>query len=254
MLLLHLLFLQKSMEKTLVIIPTFNEIENIASIIAAVFDTGLALDILVVDDQSPDGTATEVLKQMNSYPERLFLESKAKKEGLGAAYVHGFLWALRRQYEYIFEMDADFSHDPKELPSMLEELKNEVDVIVGSRYIHGVNVVNWPLSRVMLSFFASIYVRWITGMPVKDATAGFVGYKRKVLELINLKHIKFVGYAFQIEMKYKAWIRGLRMKEHPIIFVNRALGTSKMNGSIIWEALFGVLFLRFNKIKFLKKE
>ncbi|MGA1546238.1 MAG: polyprenol monophosphomannose synthase [Flavobacteriaceae bacterium] len=241
------------MENTLVIIPTYNEIENIASIIAAVFDTGLAVDVLIVDDQSPDGTAQEVINQMDCYPERLFLETKSKKEGLGAAYVHGFLWALRRQYEYIFEMDADFSHDPKELPSMLQELKNQSDVVVGSRYIHGVNVVNWPLSRVMLSFFASVYVRWITGMPVKDATAGYVGYRRAVLEQLHLDQIRFVGYAFQIEMKYKAWIRGLRVTEHPIIFVNRALGTSKMNGSIIWEALFGVLFLRLNKSKFLKK-
>lgn len=237
------------MENTLVIIPTYNEIENIASIIAAVFDTGLAVDVLIVDDQSPDGTAQEVINQMDSYPERLFLETKSKKEGLGAAYVHGFLWALRRQYEYIFEMDADFSHDPKELPSMLQELKNQSDVVVGSRYIHGVNVVNWPLSRVMLSFFASVYVRWITGMPVKDATAGYVGYRRAVLEQLHLDQIRFVGYAFQIEMKYKLWKKNYKLKEYQIIFVNRKFGNSKMDKSIIFEAITGVLKLKFNSKK-----
>lgn len=187
---------------------------------------------------------------MKVYPENLFLESRTQKGGLGAAYVHGFFWALRRQYEYIFEMDADFSHNPKELKPMHELLRNDADIVVGSRYVKGVNVVNWPLSRVLLSYFASVYVRMVTGMPVNDATAGFVGYKRNVLEAIDLDNIKFVGYAFQIELKYKGWIKKYRIKEHPIIFVNRELGYSKMNGSIIWEALLGVLFLRINKKRF----
>ena len=164
-----------------------------------------------------------------------------------------FFWALRRQYDYIFEMDADFSHNPKELKPMQELLEKEADLVVGSRYVKGVNVVNWPLSRVLLSYFASVYVRVVTGMPVNDATAGFVGYKREVLENIDLNSIKFVGYAFQIELKYKAWIKKYVIKEHPIIFVNRERGNSKMNGSIIWEALFGVLSLRLNKNRFLKK-
>tara|TARA_A100000164_G_scaffold346999_1_gene348070 strand:- start:1156 stop:1872 length:717 start_codon:yes stop_codon:yes gene_type:complete len=238
------------MKNTLVIIPTFNEIENISAIIYDIFNLDITLDILVVDDQSPDGTAKEVIKLMKLFPERLFLENRTKKEGLGAAYVHGFRWALKNQYDYIFEMDADFSHQPLEIKSMVEILETEADVIIGSRYVKGVNVVNWPLSRVLLSYFASIYVRMITNMPVKDPTAGFVGYKRNVLEDINLDQIKFVGYAFQIELKYKAWIKRFKLKEHPIIFVNRVLGKSKMNGSIIWEALFGVIFLRLNKKKF----
>ncbi len=241
------------MKNTLVIIPTFNEIENISAIIYDIFNLDITLDILVVDDQSPDGTAKEVIKLMKLFPERLFLENRTKKEGLGAAYVHGFRWALKNQYDYIFEMDADFSHQPEEIKSMIEILETEADVIIGSRYVRGVNVVNWPLSRVLLSYCASIYVRIITNMPIKDPTAGFVGYKRNVLEVINLDEIKFVGYAFQIELKYKAWINRFKVKEHPIIFINRVLGKSKMNGSIIWEALFGVIFLRLNKKKFLRK-
>ena len=238
------------MENTLIIIPTYNEIENIESIIEAVFSSGLPSDVLVVDDQSPDGTADQVLKMMKKFPKRLFLESRADKKGLGTAYVHGFHWALRRKYSYIFEMDADFSHNPKELSSMMALLKNQADLVVGSRYIEGVNVVNWPLGRILLSYFASFYVRLITGMPIKDATAGFVGYKRQVLEAIDLYQIKFVGYAFQIELKYKAWLKNFKLIEHPIIFTNRVKGKSKMNGSIIWEALFGVLFLRFFKKRF----
>ncbi len=238
------------MENTLIIIPTYNEIENIESIIEAVFSSGLPSDVLVVDDQSPDGTADQVLKMMKKFPKRLFLESRVDKKGLGTAYVHGFNWALRRKYSYIFEMDADFSHNPKELSSMMALLKNQADLVVGSRYIKGVNVVNWPLGRILLSYFASFYVRLITGMPIKDATAGFVGYKRQVLEAINLDQIKFVGYAFQIELKYKAWLKNFKLIEHPIIFTNRVKGKSKMNGSIIWEALFGVLFLRFFKKRF----
>ena len=238
------------MEKTLIIIPTYNEIENIKSIIEAVFDTQLGVNILVVDDQSPDGTGAEVLEMISRFPHQLFLESRSDKTGLGSAYVHGFKWALRRDYEYIFEMDADFSHNPNELSPMLNILQKDSDVVVGSRYVKGVNVVNWPLSRILLSYFASLYVRLITSMPIKDATAGFVGYRRKVLEYMDLDQIKFVGYAFQIELKYKAWLKKFKLEEHPIVFLNRTKGKSKMNGSIIWEALFGVLFLRIFKNRF----
>jgi dolichol-phosphate mannosyltransferase len=238
------------MEKTLIIIPTYNEIENIKSIIEAVFDTQLGVNILVVDDQSPDGTGAEVLEMISRFPHQLFLESRSDKTGLGSAYVHGFKWALRRDYEYIFEMDADFSHNPNELSPMLNILQKDSDVVVGSRYVKGVNVVNWPLSRILLSYFASLYVRLITSMPIKDATAGFVGYRRKVLESMDLDQIKFVGYAFQIELKYKAWLKKFKLEEHPIVFLNRTKGKSKMNGSIIWEALFGVLFLRIFKNRF----
>jgi len=238
------------MEKTLIIIPTYNEIENIESIINAVFSTGLGLDILVVDDESPDGTGQKVLSLMERFPQHLFLESRSNRTGLGSAYVHGFQWALRRNYAYIFEMDADFSHNPKEIQPMLALLEKEADLVVGSRYIKGVNVVNWPLSRILLSYFASLYVRLITGMPIKDATAGFVGYRSEVLKAIEIDQIKFVGYAFQIELKYKAWLKKFKLMEHPIVFINRVKGKSKMNGSIIWEALYGVLFLRLFKKTF----
>ena len=186
------------MENTLIIIPTYNEIENIKSIIEEVFNKDLPLDVLIVDDMSPDGTADCVLEMMHVFSKRLFLETRSDKKGLGTAYVHGFKWALRRNYQYIFEMDADFSHNPKELGPMLDLLKTDVDLVVGSRYVKGVNVVNWPLSRILLSYFASLYVRILTGMPVKDATAGFVGYRRAVLESLDLNEIKFIGYAFQI--------------------------------------------------------
>jgi dolichol-phosphate mannosyltransferase len=238
------------MEKTLIIIPTYNEIENIESIIEAVFSTPVAVAILVVDDESPDGTGQKVLSLMERFPKRLFLESRSNRTGLGSAYVHGFQWALRRNYAYIFEMDADFSHNPKEIQSMLALLEKEADLVVGSRYIKGVNVVNWPLSRILLSYFASLYVRLITGMPIKDATAGFVGYRSEVLKAIEIDQVKFVGYAFQIELKYKAWLKKFKLIEHPIVFTNRVKGKSKMNGSIIWEALYGVLFLRLFKKTF----
>ena len=238
------------MENTLIIIPTYNEIENIKSIIEEVFNKDLPLDVLIVDDMSPDGTADCVLEMMHVFSKRLFLETRSDKKGLGTAYVHGFKWALRRNYQYIFEMDADFSHNPKELGPMLDLLKTDVDLVVGSRYVKGVNVVNWPLSRILLSYFASLYVRILTGMPVKDATAGFVGYRRAVLESLDLNEIKFVGYAFQIELKYKAWLKKFKLVEHPIVFLNRTKGKSKMNGGIIWEALFGVLFLRLFKRRF----
>ena len=239
------------MEKTLIIIPTYNEIENIESIIEAVFSTTIAVAILVVDDESPDGTGQKVLSLMERFPKRLFLESRSNRTGLGSAYVHGFQWALRRNYAYIFEMDADFSHNPKEIQPILALLEKEADLVVGSRYIKGVNVVNWPLSRILLSYFASLYVRLITGMPIKDATAGFVGYRSEVLKAIEIDQVKFVGYAFQIELKYKAWLKKFKLIEHPIVFTNRVKGKSKMNGSIIWEALYGVLFLRLFKKTFL---
>tara|TARA_B100001559_G_scaffold115216_1_gene96754 strand:- start:1615 stop:2337 length:723 start_codon:yes stop_codon:yes gene_type:complete len=236
-----------STEKILIIIPTFNEIENISKIIISIFDTGLSINILVVDDQSPDGTGQEVKKLMKTFPNRLFLESRLGKKGLGSAYIDGFKWALKSDYKYIFEMDADFSHQPKELKSMIKILDSNVDLVIGSRYVNGVNVVNWPLGRILLSYFASFYVQFITGMPIKDPTAGFVGYKRRVLEAIDLDKIKFIGYAFQIELKYKAWIKNFLIKEHPIIFINRVYGKSKMSGNIVWEALFGVLLLRLKK-------
>ena len=238
------------MKNTLIIVPTYNEIENIESLIEMIFENDLPLDVLVVDDQSPDGTANRVIQIMKTFPKRLFLESRADKKGLGTAYIHGFKWALRRDYEYIFEMDADLSHNPKELIPMLSLLQHDTDLVIGSRYIKGVNVVNWPLSRVLLSYFASVYVRLITGMPIKDSTAGFVGYRRNVLESIDLDQVKFVGYAFQIELKYKSWLKKFKLVEHPIIFSNRTKGKSKMNGSIFWEALFGVLFLRIYKRRF----
>ena len=202
---------------------------------------------MVVDDQSPDGTGQEVKKLMETFPNRLFLESRLGKKGLGSAYIDGFKWALKSDYKYIFEMDADFSHQPKELKSMIKILDSNVDLVIGSRYVNGVNVVNWPLGRILLSYFASFYVQFITGMPIKDPTAGFVGYKRRVLEAIDLDKIKFIGYAFQIELKYKAWIKNFLIKEHPIIFINRVYGKSKMSGNIVWEALFGVLLLRLKK-------
>ncbi len=236
-----------STEKILIIIPTFNEIENISKIIISIFDTGLSINILVVDDQSPDGTGQEVKKLMKTFPNRLFLEIRLGKKGLGSAYIDGFKWALKSDYKYIFEMDADFSHQPKELKSMIKILDSNVDLVIGSRYVNGVNVVNWPLGRILLSYFASFYVQFITGMPIKDPTAGFVGYKRRVLEAIDLDKIKFIGYAFQIELKYKAWIKNFLIKEHPIIFINRVYGKSKMSGNIVWEALFGVLLLRLKK-------
>ena len=235
------------MEKVLIIIPTFNEVENIHEIIELSLKDK-AHDVLVVDDSSPDGTADLVLELMKSYTNRLFLEKRARKEGLGKAYIHGFKWALKNNYDFIFEMDADFSHDPRELSPMLNYLKSGYDMVIGSRYVKGINVVNWPLSRILLSYMASVYVRWITFMPIKDPTAGFVGYTRLVLEQLDFNKIKFIGYAFQIEMKFKIWNKGFKYKEHPIIFTNRVLGVSKMNGKIIWEALSAVLILRIKDI------
>ena len=233
----------------IVIIPTYNEIENIENIVRAVFALPRRFDVLIVDDNSPDGTAEKVEQLKVTFPEQLFLEKRAGKAGLGTAYVHGFKWALNRKYQYIFEMDADFSHNPNDLLKLYEACRSDKgDVAVGSRYVTGVNVVNWPLSRVLMSYFASIYVKLITGMKVCDATAGFMCYKREVLEAINLDRIKFIGYAFQIEMKYRAFAKNFRIAEVPIIFTDRVNGESKMSNAIITEAVFGVITLRIRKL------
>lgn len=237
------------MNHGIVIIPTYNEIENIESIIRAVLSLHKPFHILVVDDNSPDGTAKKVVQLQDEFPERLFIENRTKKSGLGTAYVHGFRWALARDYCYIFEMDADFSHNPNDLEKLYDACHlGKKDVAIGSRYVTGVNVVNWPLSRVLLSYFASVYVRLITGMEVHDATAGFMCYRREVLEKINLDRIKFVGYAFQIEMKYRSYAKNFELYEVPIIFTDRARGQSKMSGAIIKEAIFGVISLRIKKL------
>ena len=231
----------------LIVIPTYNEIENIEAIIKAVFAQSDELHILIVDDNSPDGTADKVRELQNIYPNRLFLEVPTEKKGLGTAYIHGFQWALTHNYEYIFEMDADFSHNPTDLLRLYEACQQGADVAIGSRYVKGVNVVNWPLQRILLSYGASIYVRVITGMKIKDPTAGFVCYHRRVLESIDLNTIRFVGYAFQIEMKYRAYLKKFKIIEVPIIFTDSTKGKSKMNKSIIREAIFGVIGMRFKK-------
>lgn len=237
------------MSQGVVIIPTYNEKENIEAIIRAVFALQTSFDVLVVDDNSPDGTSDIVTNLQKEFPTRLHLEIRIKKSGLGTAYVHGFKWALQKDYPFIFEMDADFSHNPNDLEKLHAACQSEeTHVVIGSRYVRGVNVVNWPLSRVLLSYFASIYVKFITGMKVHDSTAGFICYKRKVLESINLNKIKFVGYAFQIEMKYRAYVKGFKIVEVPIIFTDRTKGQSKMSGGIIKEAIFGVISLRIKKL------
>lgn len=237
------------MSNSVVIIPTYNEKENIEAIIRAVFDLPRMFDILVIDDASPDGTADIVKKLQSEFPERLNIIRRAGKLGLGTAYIAGFRWALERSYEYVFEMDADFSHNPNDLLRLYDACANEgADLSVGSRYYSGVNVVNWPMGRVLMSYFASKYVRFITGMKVHDATAGFVCYKRNVLEVIDLDNIRFKGYAFQVEMKYTAYCLGFDIKEVSIVFVNRMLGTSKMNSGIFAEGVFGVLTMRFRQL------
>ncbi len=237
-----------TMNEGIVIIPTYNEIENIESIIRAVFLLNKSFHILIVDDNSPDKTAEKVLELQSEFQDKLFLSVRKKKSGLGTAYVHGFKWALKNNYDYIFEMDADFSHNPNDLIKLHDAChKNGADLAIGSRYVTGVNVVNWPLSRVLLSYFASVYVRMITGMKIMDATAGFICYKREVLEKINLDKIKFIGYAFQIEMKYRAFAKNFNIQEVPVIFTDRTKGQSKMSGSIIKEAIFGVISLRLKK-------
>ena len=235
------------MEK-LVIIPTYNEKENIADIIDAVFQSTDQFHILIIDDNSPDGTANIVKTLFSKYPGQLFLEQRLGKLGLGTAYIHGFKWAIAHDYQYIFEMDADFSHNPKDLERLYEACKAGAGVAVGSRYIKGGAVENWPANRILLSKGASLYTRIITWMPVKDPTAGFVCYRREVLEAINLDGIVFIGYAFQIEMKFAAWKLGFKIKEVPITFIDRKLGNSKMNKGIIKEGVLGVLELRWQSL------
>jgi dolichol-phosphate mannosyltransferase len=237
------------MSDAIVIIPTYNETENIELIITAVFSLPVAFHVLIVDDNSPDGTAAIVEKLQSHFSERLHLLKRADKNGLGTAYIAGFKWCLARQYQYIFEMDADFSHNPSDLIRLYNTAKNEnIDVVIGSRYKNGVNVVNWPLNRVLLSFGASKYVKFITGMNIQDPTAGFVCYKRKVLEAINLDNVKFIGYAFQIEMKFKAYKKGFKIEEIPIIFTDRIRGKSKMSSGIISEAIFGVIMMKLKSL------
>lgn len=234
---------------SLVIIPTYNEKENASAIIDAVIALDHPFDVLVVDDNSPDGTAAIVKTKMAEYPGRVHILERAGKQGLGTAYIAGFKWALEHDYEYIFEMDADFSHSPADLLRLYAATAKEgADVAVGSRYCTGVNVVNWPMGRILMSYYASKYVRLVTSMPVHDTTAGFVCYRRRVLETLDLDHIQFKGYAFQIEMKYSAYKCGFKITEVPIIFTNRVLGTSKMNTSIFGEAVFGVIKLRLDSL------
>ena len=234
---------------SLVIIPTYNECENIEKIIRAVFALEHDFHILVVEDNSPDGTATIVKRMQEEFPERLYMIERTGKLGLGTAYIAGFKWALEQDYDYIFEMDADFSHNPLDLPRLYNACAKEgADVAIGSRYVSGVNVVDWPMSRILMSYGASKYVRLITGIPVHDTTAGFVCYRKEVLQMIELDKIRFKGYAFQIEMKFTAWQLGFLIKEVPVIFVNRKEGTSKMNSSIFGEAMFGVIRLKWNSL------
>lgn len=237
------------MSEALVIIPTYNEIENIGKIIDAVMRLSDGFDVLVIDDASPDGTQDAVLSKIEQYPGRVYMETRQGKLGLGTAYIHGFKWALSRQYGYVIEMDADFSHNPDDLPKLYHQCRDHgADIAIGSRYVSGVNVVNWPMRRVLMSYFASMYVRVITRMPLRDSTAGFVCYRAEVLRTLNLDDIQFKGYAFQIEMKFKSWFRKFKIVEVPIVFVNRQLGTSKMNSSIFGEAVFGVISLRLKSI------
>ncbi|WP_299218884.1 polyprenol monophosphomannose synthase [uncultured Aquimarina sp.] len=237
------------MVDALVIIPTYNEIENVERIIKNVLALQRDFNILVVDDNSPDGTAGKIKELQEEYPEHLFLVERKGKLGLGTAYITGFKWALERSYEYIFEMDADFSHNPNDLIRLYNACaKGTSHVAIGSRYVTGVNVVNWPMSRVLLSWLASKYVRFITGMDIHDTTAGFICYRREVLEKINLDKIKFVGYAFQIEMKFKAYLSKFKIKEVPVVFTDRTRGTSKMSKGIISEAIFGVLRMKLESL------
>ncbi len=232
---------------SIVIIPTYNERENIENIIRAVFGLEKTFHILIIEDGSPDGTAAIVKTLQQEFPDRLFMIERKGKLGLGTAYITGFKWALEHSYEYIFEMDADFSHNPNDLPRLYEACAVQGgDVAIGSRYVSGVNVVNWPMGRVLMSYFASKYVRIVTGLPIHDTTAGFKCYRRQVLETIDLDHIRFKGYAFQIEMKFTAYKCGFKIIEVPVIFINRELGTSKMNSSIFGEAVFGIIKLKVN--------
>ncbi|MDD2994922.1 MAG: polyprenol monophosphomannose synthase [Paludibacter sp.] len=235
------------MPAKLVIIPTYNEKENIENIIRAVFNQPLSFHILIIEDGSPDGTAAIVKKLQQEFPEKLFMVERQGKLGLGTAYIAGFKWGLANGYDYIFEMDADFSHNPTDLARLYDACANMgADVAIGSRYITGVNVVNWPIGRVLMSYFASKYVRFVLGMKIADTTAGFKCYRREVLETIELDKIRFKGYAFQVEMKFTAYKCGFKLTEVPIIFINRELGTSKMSGGIFGEAFFGVIQLKLN--------
>lgn len=234
---------------SVVIIPTYNEKENIAKIIHAIFKQEQSFHILIIDDGSPDGTADIVKDLQKDFSDRLFMIERQGKLGLGTAYIAGFKWSIEHGYDYIFEMDADFSHNPNDLPRLYAACSDEgYDVAIGSRYVSGVNVINWPMGRVLMSYFASRYVRLITGLPIYDTTAGFKCYRRIVLETIPLDKIRFKGYAFQIEMKYTAYKYGFRIKEVPVIFINRELGSSKMNSSIFGEALFGVIRLKWESL------
>ena len=237
------------MSDSLVIIPTYKEKENIVKIIRKVFSLPKDFDILVIDDNSPDGTADEVRRVLHEFPGRLFLETRKGKLGLGTAYIFGFKWALARDYQYIFEMDADFSHNPEDLVRLYHACATDgYDLAIGSRYINGVNVINWPMGRVLMSYYASAYVRLITGMSIRDTTAGFTCYRRQVLEAIELSKVRFTGYAFQIEMKFLAWKMGFKIKEVSIVFTDRSEGESKMSKGIFKEAVLGVIMLRINSI------
>lgn len=237
------------MSDSIVIIPTYNEKENIENIIRKVFSLEKSFNILIVEDNSPDGTAEIVKKLMMEFPEQLFIEERKGKLGLGTAYIHGFKWAIEKKYDFIFEMDADFSHNPDDLIRLYEAcITDHADVAIGSRYIKGVNVVNWPMGRVLMSYYASSYVRWVTRMKIQDTTAGFKCYRREVLEAINFNKIQFTGYAFQIEMKFTAWKLGFHLTEVPIIFTDRTQGTSKMSKHIFYEAFWGVITLRWKSI------
>ena len=233
-------------QDSLVIIPTFNEKENVQRMIRKVMSLDKKFDLLIIDDGSPDGTGTIIKNMMDECEGRLFLEERSGKLGLGTAYIHGFKWALARHYEFIFEMDCDFSHNPEDLLRLYDSAVNEpADLVIGSSYINGVNVVNWPMGRVLMSYYASSYVRSITGMSIRDTTAGFKCYRREVLETVRLDNIKFFGYAFQIEMKFITWKYGFTIKEVPIIFTDRTAGESKMSGGIFKEAIFGVLEMKW---------
>lgn len=232
----------------LVIIPTYNEIENIEAIIRTVFDLKKDFHVLIVDDNSPDGTAANVRRLQEEFPELLFLEVRKEKSGLGTAYIHGFKWALQEGYDYIFEMDADFSHKPSDLLRLHRACLNGADVAIGSRYKKGVNVVNWPLTRILLSYGASFYVKLITGMRIHDPTAGFMCYKKEVLQALDLDAVRFIGYAFQIEMKFRAYLKKFKIEEVSIIFTDRVNGKSKMNSSIVREAIFGVISMKIRSL------
>lgn len=237
------------MSKAVVVVPTYNEIENIERLLRTVFSLQREFHVLVVDDNSPDGTATVVEENFKTYPEKLFLLKRAEKTGLGTAYIAGFKWALQHGYDYIFEMDADFSHNPNDLIRLFNACHKEgSDVAIGSRYVKGVNVVNWPMSRVLMSWLASKYVQFVMGIDIYDTTAGFICYRRRVLEKINLDNIRFVGYAFQIEMKFKAYLSKFKIKEVPVIFTDRTKGESKMSSGIISEAIFGVIAMKFKSV------